>query len=366
MRIGVFCPTLHFLGGGEFVTVAIANVLAQNDYNVILFTTKTFNPRAIKDFFGETLHPKIETVTQSTSINPKGLAGFYQTIFRSYAAKNKCSLFIDPYSNCVFPWSNICYIHYPILNQQAFNKNFPYLRSPHHMEVGIIPHVLFEKNLVDYNDKLVLANSHYTAGEIKKFSQKNVQVLYPPYTSAINCQQQKPKQNLVVTVSRFESNKKLEIIPQIAAKTRPDISFAIIGRLYDNSTLKSLQATVKKLGLTERIKFYPDLPAQQKLALLSSAKVYLHTMVGEHFGISIVEAMASGCIPIVHNSGGMKEFVPPENRYESLQEAADKIDSAINSWSIERTMEPKRIAENFSIQSFSERFMELFSQYLNC
>lgn len=365
MKIGVFCPTLHFLGGGEFVTVAIANTLAQNGYPVTLFTTKKVDPKAIKDFFGETLHPKIETVTQPTKINPKGLAGFYQTIFRSYNAKTKCSLFIDPYSNCVFPWTNISYIHYPILNQQAFSKTFPYLQSPHHVEVGIIPHVVLEKNLVSYAGKLVLANSHYTAQEIRKYSGKDVQVLYPPYTSTVNGNQTNSKRNLVVTVSRFESNKKLENIPQIAAQTSKDITFAIIGRLYDRATLASLEATVKKMDLTERIKFYPDLPAQQKLQLLSNAKVYLHTMVGEHFGISIVEAMASGCIPIVHNSGGMKEFVPAPNRYETLQEAADKIDSAINNWSIEKTLEPKRIADQFSIKNFSKRFMELFSKYLN-
>jgi len=172
MKIGVFCPTLHFLGGGEFVTVAIANTLAQNGYPVTLFATKKVDPAAVKEFFGEKLHPKIETVTQATTINPKGLAGFYQAIFRSYAAKTKCALFIDPYSNCVFPWTNISYIHYPILNMQAFNKKFPYLHSPHHVEVGIIPHVFFEKNLVDYKGKLVLANSHYTANEIKAYSGK--------------------------------------------------------------------------------------------------------------------------------------------------------------------------------------------------
>jgi len=91
----------------------------------------------------------------------------------------------------------------------------------------------------------------------------------------------------------------------------------------------------------------------------------LHTMVGEHFGISIVEAMASGCIPVVHNSGGMKEFVPAPNRYESLQDAADKIDSAINNWSTEKTFEPKKIADQFSLANFSRRFMELFFKFVN-
>jgi len=88
-------------------------------------------------------------------------------------------------------------------------------------------------------------------------------------------------------------------------------------------------------------------------------------MIGEHFGISIVEAMALGCLPIVHNSGGMSEFVPEQYRYETLQEAASKITSEINNWSTEKANEIKKISDRFSISNFSLRFMELFSKYCN-
>jgi alpha-1,2-mannosyltransferase len=363
--VGVFCPTLHNYGGGEFVAVAIANTLAQNNYNVKLFTTKPVDAKAIKGFFGETLHPKIEAVTQPTALNIKGIMGFYQTIFRSYIAKSKIATFVDPYSNCVFPWTNVCYMHFPTLNRYAYRTRFPYLLSPHHTEVGALPQVILEKNLATYDDKLILANSYYTAKEIKSFSGKQVEVLYPPFTSSIQNVPDMVKQDLVVTTSRFEQNKKLENIPKIAMQTSSNIKFAIIGRLYDKATLERLQVQVKKLGLSDRVKFYPDLPVQQKLEMLSSAKVYLHTMVGEHFGISIVEAMASGCIPISHNSGGMVEFVPAQNRYETVEQASEKINAAIMDWSREKTVEPKSIAEKFSINNFSYRFMNLFSEYEN-
>ncbi len=361
--VGIFCPTLHNYGGGEFVAVAIANTLAEKGFEVTLFTTKPVNPKAISGFFGETLQPKIAAVTQPTNLNIKGIMGFYQTIFRSYIAKSKIATFIDPYSNSVFPWTNVCYIHFPTLNHYAYRTRFPYLLSPHHTEVGALPQVLLEKNLARYDDKLVLANSHYTAKEIEEFSGKRVPVLYPPFTSSIKNIPAKEKQDLVVTTSRFEQNKKLENIPKIAEKTSNKTKFAVIGRLYDRATLDRLQSQVKKLDLTERVKFYPDLPAEQKLKMLATAKVYLHTMVGEHFGISIVEAMASGCIPVSHNSGGMVEFVPAQNRYETIEQAADKINLAIADWSEDKTVEPKLIAEQFSINNFSHRFMELFSRY---
>lgn len=361
--VGVFCPTLHNYGGGEFVAVAIANTLAQNGYPVTLFTTRPVDAKAVKGFFGETLHPKIEAVTQPTSLNVKGVMGFYQTVFRSYIAKSKMAAFVDPYSNCVFPWTNVCYIHFPTLNRYAYRTRFPYLLSHHHTEVGALPQVILEKNLAIYSDKLILANSNYTAKEVEAFSGKRVDVLYPPFTSSIKKFQAQPKKDLVVTTSRFEQNKKLENIPKIAAQTSRDIQFAIIGRLYDKATLNRLQVQVKKLGLSDRVKFYPDLPVEQKLEMLSSAKVYLHTMVGEHFGISIVEAMASGCIPVSHNSGGMVEFVPAENRYETIEQAADIINKAFSGWSEDKTVLPKQTAEQFSLNNFSRRFMELFSRY---
>lgn len=367
IRIGVFCPTLSVYGGGEYVAVATANTLAQNNHQVILFTSERVNPKAIKTFFGETLHPSIKNVTQPTRFPPRELADFYQTIIHSYIAKTKCDAFIDAFSNCVFPWTDISYIHFPYLNTSAFSKKFPYLEKPRIMQAGTLPHVLLEKNLVDYGERLVLANSHYTADQIRKYQNKNVEVLYPPFASSITAVGKdtikNSHENLVVTTSRFESNKLLERIPYIASQTNPSIQFVVIGRLSDQEVLANLQKLTKKLDLTDRITFYPNASAEQKIALLKKAQIYLHTMVGEHFGISIVEAMALGCLPIVHNSGGMREFVPQQYRYETPKEAAAKIDNEISNWSSDRTDEMKEISQRFSIPNFSSRFMQLFSRY---
>lgn len=366
-KIGVFCPSLNFYGGGEFVAVAIANTLAQNGHDVVLFTSSKVEPPKIKAFYGESLNLKIKSLQQPKQFNNRGLGDFYQTLLQSVLAKNKCDVFVDTFTNCVFPWTGICYMHFPFLNRFDFKGRFPYLSSPHLLQVGAIPHVAIEKNLANYDQKLVLANSHYTAQEIKKYSNKTAHVLYPPYASSISTiaknAQKNPRENLVVTTSRFESNKRLERIPLIAAKTHPDIQFAVIGRLYDTQTLTALRNQVQKLGLNERVRFYPDASAELKFELLKKAKIYLHTMVGEHFGISIVEAMALGCMPVVHDSGGMREFVPEQHRYLTLQDAAGKINSQTQDWTLQKTVEMKRVADNFSYSNFSLRFMRLFSDF---
>jgi glycosyltransferase involved in cell wall biosynthesis len=256
-------------------------------------------------------------------------------------------------------------MHFPFVNRYSYSKKFPYLGSYRLLQVGALPHVLIEKKIVNYKRKLIFSNSQYTAEEIKKYSGKKTQILYPPYTPIITKLSKKGKlrENLVITTSRFEPNKRLEIIPYIAAQTSSNIKFAVIGRLYSKETLNKLKRIVKQLNLTDRVKFYPNLPFQEKIDLIKRAKIYLHTMIGEHFGISIVEAMALGCIPIVHNSGGMREFVPSQYRYETIQEASRITKYEIQNWTLEKEEESRKIAEHFSYDNFSKKFMDLFSKY---
>ena len=363
--IGVFCPTLNVYGGGEFVAVAIANTLAQHDHNVILFSANKIDPAAIKNYFGETLHHTIQTIQQPTNFTPRGLADFYQTIIHSYIAKNRCRIFIDAFSNCVYPWTDITYIHFPYLNRFSFKANFPYLKRPRLTQAGTLPHVILEKNLVDYEKRLVLANSQYTANEIKRYSNKKTQVLYPPFPSAIMQTKNftKDSDKLVVTVSRLDTNKLLERIPKIAAQTSRDIKFAVIGRLCCQPTLHYLEMLVKRQGLEDRVKFYPNAPAKLKADLHKRAKVYLHTMEGEHFGISIAEAMAFGCIPVVPDSGGMTEFVPKPNRYLTIEQAAAKIAEEISNWTPAKSRKIAGSVAQFSLESFSEKFMYIFNRH---
>jgi alpha-1,2-mannosyltransferase len=105
-------------------------------------------------------------------------------------------------------------------------------------------------------------------------------------------------------------------------------------------------------------------PKTELQNILKKAKIYLHTTVGEHFGISIAEAMASGCIPIVPDSGGMKEFVPRKYRYANTCEAADKITKALAEWSPYETIRMRRAVEKFGEESFRRSFAVSFEKFL--
>jgi len=369
MKVGVFHPSLDFYGGAEFVAVVMANTLAQNDNEVELFVNKQVDQRKTEEILGERVSSSVKIIVKPTFLQPRGMLDLYQNMFKTLTFKSKCDILIDTYSNCVFPWSDICYIHFPFLNCYYFRQQFPYLKSPHFAQVVGIPYVFFEKNLENYNGKLLLANSHYTAEAVREFSGIQAEVLYPPVLSTFFCKDsedlnQHPRKNLVVTVSRFGVGKGLEKIPYIAKLTDRNINFAVIGLVHDKTVLQTVLKSINKLGLTNRVKIFTNISKREMKMILNSAKLYLHTTVGEHFGISIVEAMAAGCIPIVHNSGGVKEFVPTRYRYENLRDAATRIETEICEWTPEKAKEMKKIAERFSGENFSREFIKIFNQYV--
>ena len=58
---------------------------------------------------------------------------------------------------------------------------------------------------------------------------------------------------------------------------------------------------------------------------VNESGLYLHPTPDEPFGISIVEAMSAGLIPIVPGKGGATEFVPSQYQYNTIADASDLI-----------------------------------------
>jgi glycosyltransferase involved in cell wall biosynthesis len=92
----------------------------------------------------------------------------------------------------------------------------------------------------------------------------------------------------------------------LIAKYAKNARFVVIGKTneYSFGTLQNIKDYITALGVEDRVTLLKDLPFEELLVVLSKAKVYLHVMPCDHFGISVVEAMASGCVPVVHRSGG--------------------------------------------------------------
>ena len=127
--------------------------------------------------------------------------------------------------------------------------------------------------------------------------------------------------------------------------------------------LNNFVRLLRKLKVSDKVKVIPNVSKSDLRKILLNSKIYLHPKINEHFGIAIVEAMSCGCIPIVHNSGGPKEFVPQAFRYDNIEEAAKKIDKALGNWSVGMSARISNLADKFSERCFSEKFIASFNSF---
>jgi len=372
MIVGIFHPPIRLesFGGSLAVTVSIVNSLVENGYNVILFVRDKINQQKLSNVMGEALSNRIMVVVKPSILKSRSIINLYENAFKLLAFRLKCEIIIDTYSNYIFPWTDVCYIHFPYINNFRFKQKFPYLAKREGIVNDIInlPYIFFEKNFEKYEQKLLLANSEFTSKAIKESIGADAKILYPPvstsFLEALNIYGKGQRENLVVTVGRIAADKRLEAIPVIANLLREkNVQFVIIGLLHNKETLKKLNAEIEKFGLIEKIKVLTNVPREELKKILGKAKVYLHPPTIEHFGISIAEAMALGCIPVVYHIGGAKEYTPKDFVYKNLQEAAEKVEKAIDTWSIREAKRMNKIVQKFSEINFRKNFLELFANY---
>jgi len=352
------------------VTVPIVNELAESGYKVVLFVKDKIDQKKLKESMGEEISPLAEAILKKSIFKPRNPLDLYESAFKLVTLKMKCDMVIDTYSDYIFPWCDVCYVHYPYINNDTFKRHFPYLKKHRGLESTVnLPYVFLARNFRRNNAQLVLANSGFTSQAIEESLGMRAKVLYPPvspqFFDKTDCPEPEGgRENLVVTVGRLLASKRLETIPRIASLLRKEkTKFVIIGFSHSEEALHLINQEIRRLGVTN-VSLKLDVSRIEMKNTLKKAKVYLHTPILEHFGISIAEAMACGCLPVVYDDGGAREFVPQELRYQTLQEAADKTRRAISQWNPRRARDMKAIAEKFSEPNYRKNFMRIFSDYL--
>jgi len=214
-------------------------------------------------------------------------------------------------------------------------------------------------------EKTLMTCSKSSAKRIERNTGLSVDVLYPPVSQFFKLRHidNKSKKNIVVTVTRIAGEKRPETIPQIATLASKAVSFVVIGSCklpHESDVLDRLQESIRKLGVKERVRVLLNISRERHRDILQSSKVYLHPFVSyEGFGVSVVEAMSAGCIPVVPDVGGLREIVPKQFRYSSVEEAASMIDASIANWSPHKAQESVNTANRFSQARFHEEFLRI-------
>ncbi len=214
------------------------------------------------------------------------------------------------------------------------------------------------KWLKDVYDNMIknstlLTNSEFSRRAISEaYDIDHVLVLSPPVDiqsfrdsvlspSSSNDNGEDKREDLIVVVSRIDSSKRVENAIKFAKLLKEkDIGKGMIiaGNLdpYNYDYYLYLKRMIVNFGLVDYVKFEIDASFDKLLSILKKGKVYFHPRAGEHFGMSIVEAMSAGLIPIVSDVGGQTEFVPPKYHFHTLEQATQIASSAFNAPSSER------------------------------
>lgn len=132
----------------------------------------------------------------------------------------------------------------------------------------------------------------------------------------------------IVWNHRWEYDKGVLLLQQVLielVKSAEPFVFHLLGEpfhtrepvMQENLDLLARHGRLGKTGFIEE--------RDQYLSLLASCHVVLSTALHEFQGISVQEAMATGCIPIVPDRLVYPEYVMAQHRYASPADAAHKI-----------------------------------------
>jgi glycosyltransferase involved in cell wall biosynthesis len=114
------------------------------------------------------------------------------------------------------------------------------------------------------------------------------------------------------------------------------------------------------------IRYHGAVGGQARIRALGSAHALLHLInFDEPFGLSVIEAMASGTPVIATHRGSMPELIEHgvngflvRNPSEAL-EALDRVNE------IDRAVVRKTVADRFSIERMADSYVDLYRRILN-
>jgi len=137
----------------------------------------------------------------------------------------------------------------------------------------------------------------------------------------------------------------------------------------DGSLRGSLEKMVGDLGLSARVRFLGirrDIPD-----LMAAADVFVLSSVGEGFGLVVAEAMASECLVVATDAGGVREvlgdagFLVPSQDPRALADALVKASAMAPEDARRKGSDARRrVVESYSFDRAVERWLDLYTDLL--
>lgn len=306
MRIAIYSPYLDTGGGGEKYILTIAEILSK-EFEVDVLLDKHLFSKGLNDLKSknERVHG-LDLSKVRFILAPVGKeSSFFQRIF---FLKKYDFIFYNSDGSIFLSTAKKSILHFqlPLDNIQAKN--------------------IWEK--IKLNSwKEAIFNSNFTKDYIQKRYPIRGLTVYPPVDLSFFKVGKKKKQILSVGFFSTSKPKKQELLIKvfkdlINEQGLKQLSLHLAGGIMEGN--EDFLSMLKRQAKGYNIFFYPNIELNDLINLYSHSLIYWHgagygesdPKKFEHFGITTVESMASGCIPVVINKGGQIEIVT--NRFDGF------------------------------------------------
>lgn len=283
------------------------------------------------------------------------------------------------------------YVHYPTISVDMLNLVENNVANFNNREFIARNSFLSKLKLVYYKGfaqiykltgkclDVTMANSSWTRNHIHEIWNVPVTTVYPPCNTSnltkLNLSDR--DSNLIISMAQFrpEKNHKLQIsafsillarLQEEGVQKMPTL--VIIGSCRNEGDRKRVEELVQMcndLSIQEQVQFKVNLPYVEMEILLAKASIAIHTMYNEHFGISVVEFLASGLLTLTHNSAGPKLDIIQENETgffaNDTEQFADILFRLVQLPQLEAMairVKARQSVHRFSEHSFEQSFVQ--------
>jgi glycosyltransferase involved in cell wall biosynthesis len=374
-RANVVHTDLDPCGGAEQLAVATLQALLEMGVKVDLTVAKAPDLKRLENAFGKRVG---RIFSQIGKIKPLGRI-FDEVDPYDYDVTINTHGDILPYFRKSFSRRNsITYCHFPVASDYARDHDQGYLQN--FAAMGLIDRAddaawdqVAEHYRLMLQNSMVVTNSRFSSRAIALCAGHEPAIIAPP----VNVEEFRdilpsaPRDDSVLVVSRIHPSKKLEnaiILAGLLKERGVGKELIIAGNLGSGDQCGQqyharLMDMTKACGVSGYVKIKANVKLDGLYSLMKKSKVYFHPLPGEPFGISVVEAMSAGLVPVVPDTGGLTEFVPRGYQFNSLRQAADIVVSSFGATAAEREALSDSV-RRFSLSEYVGAFQKFIGKML--
>jgi GT2 family glycosyltransferase len=343
IRVGIYDHAGHFAGGGQRYVAEMAAIM-QERYDVTYIFNNDVKLTDYKDWFDIDLTPSSMKIVRIPFFEERNRYTPDEGMVLGEPSNPFDIISRETLNYDIFVNANMLGKVNPLSAVSIFVCHFPDQERSRFFQVDKYDHLLI--------------NGDYTGTWVeKRWQLKPTCKLYPPVNMYNADSTPDSKENIILSVSRFEisgSKKQMEMVQSFSemCQQHPDATrgwklVMIGGSTPGNTYLDAVKEAVAKAGC--RIEVMANAAVSDIKDCYRRSAIFWHACGlnedkperVEHFGMTTVESMQNCCVPIVIDGGGQREIVEHGDsgfRFSTLEELQSLSLSVMGNPALRRSM----------------------------